>query len=152
MTSPSLMHETGHSKSVHWDHPEGWDGEGGGRGLWDGGTRVHAWPIRVNVWRKPPQYCKVITPHLILQAQHLQRRQWSRGEEGRYPGVWCQWKQLSFPVLFYHHTRLAHSAGNEKGEAALLQGKKCQLVSWGSKEATELLWVTSPLLVTSHDL
>ena len=25
------MHETGHSKAVHWDNPEGWDGEGGGR-------------------------------------------------------------------------------------------------------------------------
>jgi len=22
---------------VHWDKPEGWDGEGGGRGLQDGG-------------------------------------------------------------------------------------------------------------------
>ena len=32
MTSPSLMHEAGHSKSVHWDNPEGWDGEGGGSG------------------------------------------------------------------------------------------------------------------------
>ena len=27
------MHETGHSKSVHWDNPEGWDGEGGGSGV-----------------------------------------------------------------------------------------------------------------------
>ena len=26
-----LMHETGCSKPVHWDNPEGWDGEGGGR-------------------------------------------------------------------------------------------------------------------------
>ena len=24
------MHETGHSKPVHWDNPEGWNGEGGG--------------------------------------------------------------------------------------------------------------------------
>ena len=37
MASPSLMHETGHSKLVHWDNPEGGDGEGGGRGLRDGG-------------------------------------------------------------------------------------------------------------------
>ena len=29
------MHETGHLKSVHWDNPEGWDGEGGGRGVQD---------------------------------------------------------------------------------------------------------------------
>ena len=27
------MHETGHSKPVHWDNPEQWDGEGGGRGV-----------------------------------------------------------------------------------------------------------------------
>ena len=36
MTSPSPMHETGHSKPVHWDNPEGWDGEAGGRGVQDG--------------------------------------------------------------------------------------------------------------------
>ena len=34
MTSPSLMHEAGHSKPVvHWDNPEGWDREGGRRGF-----------------------------------------------------------------------------------------------------------------------
>ena len=38
MTSPSSMHETGHSKPVHWDNPEGWDGKGGGNGVWDGVT------------------------------------------------------------------------------------------------------------------
>ena len=37
LTSPSSMHETGHSKLVHWDNPEGWDGEGGGKGVWDRG-------------------------------------------------------------------------------------------------------------------
>ena len=37
MTRPILMHETGHSKPVHWDDPGGWDGEGGGRGVQDGG-------------------------------------------------------------------------------------------------------------------
>ena len=26
------MHETGRSGPVHWDDPEGWDGEGGGKG------------------------------------------------------------------------------------------------------------------------
>ena len=37
------MNGTGHSKPVHLDNPEGWDGEGGGRGVWDGeggGRRV----------------------------------------------------------------------------------------------------------------
>ena len=31
-----LMHVTGCSGLVHWDDPEGWDGEGGGRGVQDG--------------------------------------------------------------------------------------------------------------------
>ena len=38
MTSPSSMHETGHSKLVHWDNPEGFDGEGGWRGVQDKGA------------------------------------------------------------------------------------------------------------------
>ena len=29
------MHETGCSGLVHWDDPEGWDGEGGGRAVQD---------------------------------------------------------------------------------------------------------------------
>jgi len=31
------MHETGHSKPVHWENLEGCDEEGGGRGVQDGG-------------------------------------------------------------------------------------------------------------------
>jgi len=31
------MHETGHSKPGHSDNPEGWDEEGGGREIQDGG-------------------------------------------------------------------------------------------------------------------
>ena len=30
------MHDTGCSGLVHWDEPEGWDGEGGGKGVQDG--------------------------------------------------------------------------------------------------------------------
>ena len=37
MTSASSMHEAGHSKLVLWDNPEGWGGEGGGRGVQDEG-------------------------------------------------------------------------------------------------------------------
>ena len=29
------MHEAGCSELVHWDDPEGWDGEGGGGGFQD---------------------------------------------------------------------------------------------------------------------
>ena len=38
MTSASPMHEAEHSKLVHWDNPEGWDWEGGGRGFRMGDT------------------------------------------------------------------------------------------------------------------
>ena len=40
MTSPSSMHETEHSKPVHWDDAEGWDGEGGGGEFGMGDTRT----------------------------------------------------------------------------------------------------------------
>ena len=36
IASPGLMHDTGCLGLVHWDDPEGWDGEGGGRGIQDG--------------------------------------------------------------------------------------------------------------------
>ena len=61
MTSPSSMHETGHSKPVHWDNPEGWDGDGGQGEVWDKGIHVPSWLIHVNVRQKPPQYCEVIS-------------------------------------------------------------------------------------------
>ena len=38
------MHEIGHLKLVHWDNPEGWDGEGGGRGVYNGEHMyTHGW-------------------------------------------------------------------------------------------------------------
>ena len=44
ITSPGLMHETGCSGLVHWDDPEGWDGEGGGRGVQNGEhIYTHGW-------------------------------------------------------------------------------------------------------------
>ena len=36
IASPGSMHDTGCSGLVHWDDPEGWDDEGGGRGVQDG--------------------------------------------------------------------------------------------------------------------
>ena len=55
IASPGLMHETACSGLLHWDDPEGWMGR-----EVQGGTHVHPWLIHVNVWQKPPQYCKVI--------------------------------------------------------------------------------------------
>ena len=36
VASPGLMHDTGCLGLVHWDDPEGWCGEGGGRRVQDG--------------------------------------------------------------------------------------------------------------------
>ena len=66
MTSPSSVHEAGHSKLVLWDSPEGWDGEASGRGVQDEGTHVHPWLIHVDIWQKPTQYCKAIIIQLKI--------------------------------------------------------------------------------------
>ena len=36
ITSPGSMQDTGRLGLVHWDDPEGWYGEGDGRGVQDG--------------------------------------------------------------------------------------------------------------------
>ena len=51
ITSPGLMNDTGCSELVHWDDPEGWDGEGGGKGVQDGEPMLHPWLIPDNVWQ-----------------------------------------------------------------------------------------------------
>ena len=44
IASPGSMHEAGHSGLVHWDDPEGWDGERVGRGVQDGEhIYTHGW-------------------------------------------------------------------------------------------------------------
>ena len=60
IASQDLMHETGCSELVHWDDPEGWDGEGGGRGFRMGNTCT---PMAdsCQYMAKPLQYCKVIS-------------------------------------------------------------------------------------------
>ena len=47
------------------DNLEGWDGVGGGREVYEGGSYVYLWLIHVDVWQKPTQYCKAI----ILQLK-----------------------------------------------------------------------------------
>ena len=44
IASPGLIHEAGCSGLVHWVDPEGWNGEGGGRGVQDGEHMyTHGW-------------------------------------------------------------------------------------------------------------
>ena len=68
IASPGSSHDTVCSGLVHWDDPEGWDGEGGGSGFRTG-THVHPWQTHVNLWQKPLQYCKVISLQLKLINQ-----------------------------------------------------------------------------------
>ena len=57
IASPGLMQDTGSLRLVHWDNPEGWYGEGGGRGVQDW---EHVYPMGDSCWfvAKPIQYCK----------------------------------------------------------------------------------------------
>ena len=44
IASPGSMHEAGCSGLMHWDEPEGWNGEGGGRGVRNGEHMyTHGW-------------------------------------------------------------------------------------------------------------
>ena len=50
IASPGSVQDTGCLGLVHWDDPEGWYREGGGRGVQDW-ERVHLWRIHVDVWQ-----------------------------------------------------------------------------------------------------
>ena len=58
ISSPSSMQDTGSLGLVHWDDPEGWYGEGGGRGVQDG-EHVYTRGGCMLSMAKPIQYCKV---------------------------------------------------------------------------------------------
>ena len=45
--SPGSMHDTGCLGLEHWDDPEGWYGEGGGRRR----THVYRWRIHFDNWQ-----------------------------------------------------------------------------------------------------
>ena len=51
VASPGSMHDTGCLGLVHWDDPEGWNGEGGGRGGSGWGTHVYLWRIHFDIWQ-----------------------------------------------------------------------------------------------------
>ena len=63
ITSPGSMQDTGCLGLVHWDDPEGWYGEGGGRGVQDW-EHVYARGGFMLMYGKPIQYCKVISLQL----------------------------------------------------------------------------------------
>ena len=62
IASPGSMHDTECSGLVHWDDPEGWDGEGGERGFQ--GNMCTPMEDSCQYMAKPVQYCKVISLQL----------------------------------------------------------------------------------------
>ena len=50
VASPGSMQDTGCLGLVHWDDPEGWYGEGSGRGVQDG-EHVYTWWMHVDIWQ-----------------------------------------------------------------------------------------------------
>ena len=66
------MHETGCSGLVHWDDPEGWDGEGGGRGIQDGEHKYTLMADSSQCMAKPIQYCKLINQLKNTKIRSLQ--------------------------------------------------------------------------------
>ena len=64
IASPGSMQDTGCLGLVHWDDPEGWYGEGGGRGVQDGEHPCAPMADSCLCMAKPIQYCKVISLQL----------------------------------------------------------------------------------------
>ena len=48
------------------DHVEGWDGVGGR--LKREGTCIYPWPIHVDVWQEPAQFCEAIILQLKINS------------------------------------------------------------------------------------
>ena len=87
VTSPGSMHDTGCLGLVHWDGPEGWYGEGGGRreegSGW--GTRAYLWCIHVDIWQN--QYSIVKLKNTIKKKKKNFQQNgeggWLRGHPAR---------------------------------------------------------------------
>ena len=56
----------------------GWGGRWEGGSGW--GTHVHPWLIHVNVWQKPPQYCKVISLQLKFKKIEIKKLHTREGD------------------------------------------------------------------------
>ena len=54
--------------ALGWPWGMGWGGRWEGGSGW--GTHVYPWLIHVNVWQKPPEYCKVISLQLKLKNKN----------------------------------------------------------------------------------
>ena len=65
IASPGSMQDTGCSGLVHWDDPEGWYGEGGGRGVQDG-EHMYTCGGFILIFGKTNTICKVKKKKKVL--------------------------------------------------------------------------------------
>ena len=78
ISSRSSVHETGHSTLVHWDDPEGWDGEGGRR---DFGSRGHMY---TRGWFMSMDGKN----HRLPCSSNSKESACDVGDQGSIPGLW----------------------------------------------------------------
>ena len=56
VASPGSMHDTGCLGLVHWDNPEGWYGEGGGRRAQDGEHMLETFKLPQQLLKESSEY------------------------------------------------------------------------------------------------
>ena len=66
-----------------WERGSGW------------GTPVNPWLIHVNVWKKPLQYCKVISLQLIKIIGEKKRDAKGKGESERYTYLNAEFQRIA---------------------------------------------------------
>ena len=118
-------------KPVHWDNPEGWDGEGDGRGVRAGAggwTHVHPWLIHVSVEQKPLQYCKVISLQLKINSL---KRDIGTGRTGCQETGSSKAKERSLKKQTHGHLDLTSCLQNcEKANFCCLSHPVCGILSY----------------------
>ena len=71
IASPGSMRDIGCLVLAQWDDPEGWDEEGGGRGVQDG-EHMYTRGGFMSMYGKTMQYCKVIQFSSVQSLSRIQ--------------------------------------------------------------------------------
>ena len=114
------------SMKGRWERGSGW------------GTHVCPWLIHVDVWQKPPQYCKVIS----LQLNKLKNKENKKKLKSNNLAIWCKepthwkrpwcWERLRArgegatkdEIVGWHHWLNRHKSEQTRGDT---EGQGSQL-------------------------
>ena len=141
ITSPGLMHDTGCSGLVHWDDPEGWYGEGGGRGFRMGNACT---PVvdSCQCMAKPIQYCKVKKKK---RKKMIYGTRWSSGS--RWWGILCHPVMYTFTDFRERMTHQNQILGNILGVVRKVSERA--MAPHSSTLAWKIPWTEEPGRVQS---